>query len=78
MEAATDAGVAEALHKLTEAHPGLDRFLGSMIAVAPFLRGLTLADPERLMSLLEQAPETSFATAWSRSLQRRALKTSMS
>jgi glutamate-ammonia-ligase adenylyltransferase len=51
-EAAAEAGVARELAVLLKAHEPLAAFLAAVTECAPFLRGLVLDDPARLVRLL--------------------------
>ncbi len=47
----------EALKALSQQKPGLEGFLSGVIANSAYLRDLMLADPPRLLDLLQEAPE---------------------
>ncbi len=59
-EAAKEAGVGDRLAKVLGGRRVLPRFLGSVMAGAPFLRGLMLGDPERLCDFLADDPDRVF------------------
>src|SRR6202007_525016 len=51
----------ETLSALLAAHPPLAQVLGGIAASAPYLWHLAQADPERLLRLLTNDPETAWA-----------------
>ncbi|WP_269583056.1 bifunctional [glutamine synthetase] adenylyltransferase/[glutamine synthetase]-adenylyl-L-tyrosine phosphorylase [Roseibium sp. Sym1] len=53
-----DADSGGALKSLLEQKPDLEGFLTGIIGNSPYLRDLMLADPARLLALLQEAPET--------------------
>jgi glutamate-ammonia-ligase adenylyltransferase len=53
-----DADSGAALKGLLEQKPDVEGFLTGIIGNSPYLRDLMLADPARLLALLQEAPET--------------------
>ncbi|MEE4015745.1 bifunctional [glutamine synthetase] adenylyltransferase/[glutamine synthetase]-adenylyl-L-tyrosine phosphorylase [Roseibium sp. FZY0029] len=53
----SDADAGEALKSLLQENPDLEGFLLGIIGNSPYLRDLMLADPPRLLNLLQEAPE---------------------
>ena len=51
-------GAGNGLKELMQAKPDLEGFLAGIIGNSPYLRDLMLADPDRLLGLLQEAPET--------------------
>ena len=58
-EAAEEAGIGGRLKNLFDKHGGLADFVASVLDYSPFLRGLILAEPGRLIALLQQEPSAA-------------------
>ena len=70
-EAAREAGATDALASVLAGRRGLAGFLADVLETSPFLRSVTLEDPERLIAFLSDAADThlqrllnSTAKAW--------------
>ena len=68
----SDQEIGDALKAALEVNAKLKPFLTGVIRNSPFLRDLMLADPARLMSILQEAPEIRLARILSESREAQA------